>query len=111
VGNQTRVKVVKNKVAPPFKTVEFDVMYGEGISREGSVLDVGIEHEVVRKSGAWFAYGEERLGQGRENAKQYLKENHEVCESILHEVYEKLGLLEPAGTADEVAEEPAGQVL
>jgi recombination protein RecA len=111
VGNQTRVKVVKNKVAPPFKTVEFDVMYGEGISREGSVLDVGIEHEVVRKSGAWFAYGEERLGQGRENAKQFLKENHEVCESILHEVYEKLGLLEPAGTADEVAEEPAGQVL
>ena len=68
VGNQTRVKVVKNKVAPPFKTVEFDVMYGEGISREGSLLDVGIEHEVVRKSGAWFAYGDERLGQGRENA-------------------------------------------
>jgi recombination protein RecA len=111
VGNQTRVKVVKNKVAPPFKTVEFDVMYGEGISREGSVLDVGIEHDVVQKSGAWFAYGDERLGQGRENAKQFLKENYEVRERILDEVYEKLGLLEAVETADEVAEEPAGQVL
>ena len=95
VGNQTRVKVVKNKVAPPFKTVEFDVMYGEGISREGSVLDVGIEHDVVQKSGAWFAYGDERLGQGRENAKQFLKENYEVRERILYEVYEKLGFNEP----------------
>ena len=105
VGNQTRVKVVKNKVAPPFKMVEFDVMYGEGISREGSVLDVGIEHDVVQKSGAWFAYGDERLGQGRENAKQFLKENYEVRERILHEVYEKLGLLEPVETAEETAEE------
>src|SRR5688572_17199030 len=111
VGNQTRVKVVKNKVAPPFKTVEFDVMYGEGISREGSLLDIGIEHDVVQKSGAWFAYGDERLGQGRENAKQFLKENYEVRERILDEIYEKLGLLSPVETADEVAEEPAGQVL
>src|SRR5215203_2747082 len=111
VGNQTKVTVVKNKVASPFKTVEFDVMYGEGISREGSVLDVGIEHDVVQKSGAWFAYGDERLGQGRENAKQFLKENDEVRERILEEIYEKLGLLEPVETADEVAEEPAGQVL
>ena len=91
VGNQTRVKVVKNKVAPPFKVVEFDIMYGEGISREGSVLDVGIEHEVVQKSGAWFAYGDERLGQGRENAKQFLKENDEVRGRILAEIYQKLG--------------------
>ena len=111
VGNQTRVKVVKNKVAPPFKTVEFDVMYGEGISREGSLLDVGLEHDVVQKSGAWFAYGDERLGQGRENAKQFLKENYEVRERILDEVYEKRGLLGPVETADEVAEEPARQVL
>jgi recombination protein RecA len=111
VGNQTRVKVVKNKVAPPFKMVEFDVMYGEGISREGSLLDVGIEHDVVQKSGAWFAYGDERLGQGRENAKQFLKENYEVRGRILEEVYEKLGLFEPVETTDEVAEEPAGQVL
>jgi len=92
VGNQTRVKIVKNKVAPPFKTVEFDVMYGEGISREGSLLDIGIEHGVIQKSGAWFAYGEERVGQGRENAKQFLKENDEVRERVLVDVYEKLGL-------------------
>src|SRR5215218_6374610 len=111
VGNHTRVKIVKNKVAPPFKTVEFDVMYGEGISREGSVLDIGIEHDVIQKSGAWFAYGDERLGQGRENAKQFLKENYEVRERVLDDIYEKLGLLEPVETADEVAEEPAGQVL
>jgi recombination protein RecA len=125
VGNQTRVKVVKNKVAPPFKTVEFDVMYGEGISREGSLLDVGIEHDVVRKSGAWFAYGDERLGQGRENAKQFLKENNEVRERILDEVYEKLGLSKQGaesvaeagasqvelGSDGQRLEEPAGQVL
>ncbi len=92
VGNQTRVKIVKNKVAPPFKTVEFDIMYGEGISKEGSLLDIGIEHGVIQKSGAWFAYGDERIGQGRENAKQFLKENDEVRERILGEVYEKLGL-------------------
>src|ERR687895_627592 len=106
VGNHTRVKVVKNKVAPPFKTVEFDVMYGEGISREGSLLDIGIEHDVVQKSGAWFAYGDERLGQGRENAKQFLKENYEVRERILDEIYEKLGFNEPVEAAEETAEEP-----
>src|ERR671911_2411344 len=96
VGNQTRVKVVKNKVARPFKTVEFDVMYGEGISSEGSLLDVGIENDIVQKSGAWFAYGDERIGQGRENAKQFLKENDEVRERILGEVYDELGLNRPA---------------
>jgi recombination protein RecA len=113
VGNQTRVKVVKNKVAPPFKVVEFDIMYGEGISREGSLLDIGIEHEVVQKSGAWFAYGDERLGQGRENAKQFLKENDEVSGRILAEIYEKLGFDGPdASLPDERedgAEEPADQ--
>ena len=121
VGNQTRVKVVKNKVAPPFKTVEFDVMYGEGISREGSLLDIAIEHGVIQKSGAWFAYGDERIGQGRENAKQFLKENDEVRERILGEVYEKLGLLDeqqpedPVSGVEEDLEgrpvEPAEQVL
>jgi len=95
VGNQTRVKVVKNKVAPPFKVVEFDVMYGEGISREGSLLDIGIEHGVVQKSGAWFAYGDERLGQGRENSKTFLKENEGVRNRILADIYEKLGFDNP----------------
>src|ERR671938_356513 len=92
VGNQTRVKVVKNKVAPPFKVVDFDIMYGEGISKEGSLLDIGIEEGVIQKSGAWFAYGDERLGQGRENAKLFLKENTSVRERILAEIYQKLGL-------------------
>jgi recombination protein RecA len=95
VGNQTKVKVVKNKVAPPFKVVEFDITYGEGISKEGSLLDIGIDNGVVQKSGAWFAYGEERLGQGRENAKLFLKENEEVRKRILADIYEKLGLKAP----------------
>lgn len=110
VGNQTRVKVVKNKVAPPFKVVEFDIMYGEGISREGALLDVGIEQEVVQKSGAWFAYGDERLGQGRENAKQFLKDNEDVRERITQEIYEKLGLArageETLDPEDPQSEEP-----
>jgi recombination protein RecA len=104
VGNQTKVKVVKNKVAPPFKVVEFDIMYGEGISKEGSLLDIGIENGVVQKSGAWFAYRDERLGQGRENAKQFLKENEEVRERILTNIYEKLGL----EAAEESATENGG---
>lgn len=113
VGNQTKVKIVKNKVAPPFKVVEFDIMYGEGISKEGALLDVGIEQGVVQKSGAWFAYGDERLGQGRENSKQFLKENDDVRERILGEIYEKLGLdsLQDGQLADEPVEEPAEQVL
>src|SRR3569832_2318121 len=107
VGNQTRVKIVKNKVAPPFKIVDFDIMYGEGISKEGSLLDIGIEQEVVQKSGAWFAYGDERLGQGRENAKQFLKEHEEVRERVLYDIYEKLGFNEPVEEpAEETAEEP-----
>jgi recombination protein RecA len=108
VGNQTRVKIVKNKVAPPFKIVDFDIMYGEGISKEGSLLDIGIEQEVIQKSGAWFAYGDERLGQGRENAKGYLKENKEVRGRILAEIYEKLGLDWPNSSPD-VQEEGAGE--
>ncbi|HLL39431.1 MAG TPA: recombinase RecA [Rubrobacteraceae bacterium] len=112
VGNQTKVKVVKNKVAPPFKVVEFDIMYGEGISREGSLLDIGIAEGVVQKSGAWFAYGDERLGQGRENAKQFLKENEEVRGRILGEIYEKLGLDNPSTAAldgHEDGGEPQGE--
>ncbi|MEJ7818818.1 MAG: recombinase RecA [Rubrobacteraceae bacterium] len=105
VGNQTKVKVVKNKVAPPFKVVEFDIMYGEGISREGSLLDIGIEQGIMQKSGAWFNYGDERLGQGRENAKQTLKDNAELRERAIAEIYAKLGLTRPGD--DEVPAEAA----
>lgn len=82
VGNATRVKVVKNKVAPPFKQVEFDIMYGEGISKMGELLDLGVKAGIVDKSGSWFSYGDERIGQGRENAKTYLKENHRIAYDI-----------------------------
>lgn len=82
VGNRTRAKVVKNKVSPPFKTAEFDIMYGEGISKEGDVLDLASEIDIVNKSGAWYSYGETRIGQGRENAKIYLKEHPEICFEI-----------------------------
>jgi recombination protein RecA len=92
VGNRTRVKVAKNKVAPPFRECEFDIMYGEGISRAGDVLDLGVTHRIVEKSGAWFSYKGDRLGQGRENAKQSLKENPEVLRRIENEVKLKLGM-------------------
>jgi recombination protein RecA len=82
VGNTTRVKVVKNKVAPPFKQVEFDIMYGEGISKVGEILDLGVKAGLVEKSGAWFSYDSVRIGQGRENAKAYLKENPDVAQRI-----------------------------
>src|ERR671921_729196 len=92
IGGRTRVKVVKNKVAPPFREAEFDVMYGEGISREGDLLDLAVEKRIVEKSGAWFAYSGERLGQGRENAKQFLKENVQLRASIEERVRKELGL-------------------
>lgn len=95
VGNRTRVKVAKNKVAPPFRECEFDIMYGEGISREGDVLDLAAAKGVIDKSGAWFSYKGERLGQGRENSKQTLKENPELLKKILHEVKVKLGMPVP----------------
>ncbi|TLS52271.1 recombinase RecA [Paenibacillus antri] len=88
VGNRTRIKVVKNKVAPPFKQAEIDIMYGEGISREGSIIDIGTELDIVQKSGAWFSFDGERLGQGRENAKQFLKDNPKIAESIEKKVRE-----------------------
>ncbi|MBP0482953.1 recombinase RecA [Sagittula salina] len=92
VGNQTRVKVVKNKVAPPFKQVEFDIMYGEGISKTGELLDLGVKAGVVDKSGAWYSYGDERIGQGRENAKNYLKENTGVATEIEDKIRAAHGL-------------------
>jgi len=82
VGNSTRVKVVKNKVAPPFKQVEFDIMYGQGISKIGEILDLGVKAGLVEKSGSWFSYDSVRIGQGRENAKEYLKANPDVCDKL-----------------------------
>src|SRR4026209_2262348 len=93
VGGRTRVKVVKNKMAPPFREAEFDIMYGEGISREGDLLDLGVEKRIIEKSGAWFAYAGERLGQGRENAKQFLKENPDIRQIIEDRVRKELGLV------------------
>jgi recombination protein RecA len=93
IGGRTRVKVVKNKVAPPFREAEFDVMYGEGISREGDLLDLAVEKRIIEKSGAWFAFSGERLGQGRENAKQFLKENPSVRQTIEDRVRKELGLV------------------
>jgi recombination protein RecA len=105
-GNRTRVKVVKNKVAPPFKQAEFDIMYGKGISREGSLLDVGVEQGIVKKSGAWFTYDGEQLGQGRENAKNFLAENPEIMVDISERVRAQTGLAD-APPAVEVDAEPA----
>ena len=82
VGSRTRVKVVKNKVAPPFRIAEFDIIYGEGISKEGSILDMGVNNKVINKTGAWFSYGDIRIGQGRENARNFLKDNPELCAEI-----------------------------
>ncbi|MCR8725556.1 recombinase RecA [Frigidibacter sp. ROC022] len=92
IGNSTRVKVVKNKVAPPFKQVEFDIMYGEGISKTGEILDLGVKAGVVEKSGAWYSYGDERIGQGRENAKAFLKENPEISNDIEDKIRASHGL-------------------
>jgi recombination protein RecA len=92
VGSRTRVKVVKNKVAPPFRQCEFDIIYGKGISREGSLLDVGVEHEIVRKSGAWFTYEGDQLGQGKENARQFLAEHADVAQEIERRIRDALGL-------------------
>jgi recombination protein RecA len=102
VGNQTRVKVVKNKVAPPFKVVEFDIMYGEGISKTGELLDHGVNVGIVEKSGSWFSHDSQRIGQGRENAKRFLRDNPEVADAIERKIRENAGLLSDAmldGTA------------
>jgi recombination protein RecA len=96
VGGRTRVKVVKNKLAPPFREAEFDVMYGEGVSREGDLIDIAVEHKIIEKSGAWFAYGGERLGQGRENVKSFLKDNIDVRSAIEEKVRRALGMVKEA---------------
>ena len=105
VGNTTRVKVVKNKVAPPFKQVEFDIMYGEGISKMGELIDLGVKAGVVEKSGAWFSYGDERIGQGRENAKNFLRENPDLAHEIEDKIRASHGLDFDGAMDDDVAED------
>ena len=107
VGNETKVKVVKNKVAPPFREAIFDILYGQGVSREGEIIDLGVEAKVVEKSGAWYSYGGERIGQGRDNCREYLRENPDLAREIENKVREQLGVT-PMGAvavAEEVGEE------
>jgi recombination protein RecA len=99
VGGRTRVKIVKNKMAAPFREAEFDVMYGEGISREGDLIDLAVEHKIIEKSGAWFAFGGERLGQGRENVKNFLKEHTDLRQTIEDRVRRELGFARTAEAA------------
>jgi len=105
VGNRTKVKVVKNKVAPPFKIVEFDIVYGEGISKEGDLLDLAVEQEIVDKSGSWYSYQDERIGQGRENAKRFLKDHPEMTTEIGQKVRMGFGLADDPSTEEKVAED------
>ncbi len=107
VGNETKVKVVKNKVAPPFKTAEFDILFGEGISRQGEIIDMGVNAKVIEKSGAWYAYNGEKIGQGRDNAREFLRENEALAFEIENKVRDSLGIPLLAGGVDAPAEKPA----
>src|SRR5690606_7057141 len=107
VGNRTRVKIVKNKMAPPFRECEFDILYGQGISRSGDVLDLATEAGIVEKSGSWFSFGEERLGQGREKVRQHLEDNPDLLEKIANLVLEKHGLKGGASAPAAAAAAPA----
>ena len=104
IGNRTRVKIVKNKVAPPFKEAEFDIMFGQGISREGDILDNAAELGIINKSGAWFAYNNDKIGQGRENAKQYLREHADICQEVEAKV--RAQVLANNSADEEEAKEP-----
>ena len=111
VGNRTRVKVVKNKMAPPFKQAEFDILYGHGISREGSLIDFGVEHDIVKKSGAWSTYDSDQLGQGKENARKYLLDNPDTAADIERKILAALGVGQLAAVpAEEVAAETTGEI-
>ena len=103
IGNRIRAKIVKNKVAPPFREAEFDIMFGKGISREGSLLDVGVEHGIVRKGGAWFTYDEVQLGQGKENSKNYLRENPDLALQLENDVYKAVGMIDIEDTTKDDA--------
>ena len=109
VGNRTKAKVVKNKMAPPFKQAEFDILYGQGISREGGLLDLGVDNGIIRKSGAWYTYGSDQLGQGKENARTFLKDNPELAEEIENKILAALGVGEPGRKAKEEAAAAAAQ--
>ena len=109
VGNRTKAKVVKNKMAPPFKQAEFDILYGQGISREGGLLDLGVDNGVIRKSGAWYTYGSDQLGQGKENARTFLKDNPELADEIENKILAALGIGEPGRRAREGAADAAAQ--
>ena len=107
IGNRVRAKIVKNKVAPPFKEAQFDIMFGQGISREGSLLDVGVDHGIVRKAGAWFTYDEIQLGQGKENSKRFLRENADIALQLETDVYKAVGMIESdEATEEDTVEEP-----
>jgi len=108
VGNRTRVKVVKNKVAPPFKQAEFDIMYGKGISREGGLIDVGVEAGLVRKAGAWYTYEGDQLGQGKENSRNFLKDNPDLANELEKKILEKLGVGPTVDAPDDLSDEPIG---
>jgi recombination protein RecA len=102
IGSETKVKVVKNKVSPPFKTAEFDILYGEGISREGEIVDMGVAHRIVDKSGAWYAYNGEKIGQGKDNAREFLRENADLAREIENKIREAVGIaaLNPQAAAE-----------
>jgi len=100
IGSETRCKVVKNKVAPPFRTAEFDILYGEGISRQGEIIELGVLHRIVEKSGAWYAYKGDKIGQGKDNAREFLKEHPEVAAEIEQRVREVVGVAAPASAPD-----------
>ncbi len=111
VGNQTRVKIVKNKVAPPFKIVEFDIMYGEGVSKTGELIDLGLQANIIEKSGSWFSYGKERIGQGRENVREFLRDNPDVAAEIEEQIRSQAGISdsETSGTSHDNTPREAGE--
>jgi recombination protein RecA len=102
IGSETKVKIVKNKVAPPFKTAEFDILYGEGISREGEIIDMGVEARILDKSGSWYAYNGEKIGQGKDNAREFLRENRDMAVEIENKVREAMGV--PLVAVDKAAD-------
>jgi recombination protein RecA len=111
IGNQTRVKVVKNKVSPPFKMAEFEILYGEGISREGEIIELGVQHGLIDKAGSWYSYGDDRIGQGKENVREFLKTNPETAAEIEMKIRAKLlpDTVKVPVADDDAAEEPVAQ--